>query len=206
MPGIVYILINDAMPGLVKIGMTTTSLEQRMRELDNTSVPLPFKCYYAASVEKQDFIEGRLHVAFGDFRVRANREWFRIDPFRVKAALELVALVDVTPNTEVVTEAADTDALISNAARKGAFSFSDVDIPAGAVLTFARDPQYTVTVTGERTIEFEGQPSSLSKAALVCLNRMGVGWKSVAGPLFWLYEGETLNERRERLNNVEEGV
>lgn len=106
-PSVVYIFMNDAMPGLVKIGLTTTSLEQRMRELDNTSIPLSFKCYYAASVDKPDFVEGQLHVAFGDFRVRANREWFRIDPFRVKAALELVAITDVTPNTEIVTEAAD---------------------------------------------------------------------------------------------------
>ena len=50
MTSIVYILINDAMPGLVKIGLTGTSLEQRIRELDTTSVPLPFKCYYAAEV------------------------------------------------------------------------------------------------------------------------------------------------------------
>ena len=37
--GIIYILINAAMPGYVKLGQTTTSVEQRMKELDTTSTP-----------------------------------------------------------------------------------------------------------------------------------------------------------------------
>lgn len=202
MAAIVYLLINDAMPGLVKVGMTTTSLEQRIRELDTTAVPLPFKCYYAAAVNKPDFVEGKLHVAFGDFRIRSNREWFRIDPFRVKAALELVAIADATPKDEVVTEAADTEALVTNAARQGRFSFTEAQVPHGASLTFSRDPSIQATVEDDRTIRFEGQPSSLSKAALICLRRMGLNWKTAYGALYWLYEGETLVERRQRLTET----
>lgn len=42
MSEIVYVLSNEAMPGYVKVGRTTTSLEQRVRELSrSTSVPLP---------------------------------------------------------------------------------------------------------------------------------------------------------------------
>ena len=33
MPHIVYVLTNEAMQGVVKIGRTTTSVEQRIREL-----------------------------------------------------------------------------------------------------------------------------------------------------------------------------
>jgi hypothetical protein len=50
MSEIVYILTNEAMEGIVKIGRTTTSVEQRIRELDNTSMPLPFQCFYAGEV------------------------------------------------------------------------------------------------------------------------------------------------------------
>jgi hypothetical protein len=39
MAQIIYILTNEAMDGLVKIGRTTTSVEQRIKELDNTSIP-----------------------------------------------------------------------------------------------------------------------------------------------------------------------
>ena len=50
MAEIIYVLTNEAMDGLVKIGRTTTSVEQRIRELDNTSAPLPFQCFYAGVV------------------------------------------------------------------------------------------------------------------------------------------------------------
>jgi hypothetical protein len=61
MAEIVYVLTNEAMEGLVKIGRTTTSVEQRIRELDNTSVPLPFQCFYAGEVKDSAFVESRLH-------------------------------------------------------------------------------------------------------------------------------------------------
>lgn len=44
--GIVYVLTNPAFDSYVKIGRTI-DLEQRLRQLDNTSVPLPFRCVYA---------------------------------------------------------------------------------------------------------------------------------------------------------------
>jgi len=201
MGAIVYLLINDAMPGFVKIGMTTTSLEQRMRELDTTSVPLPFKCYYAAEVERVDYVEGKLHTAFGDYRVRPNREWFRVDPFRVKAALEIAATKEVTPKTEVLNdEATDAEALETNAARSGGrFKLTEAQVPIGAILTFTRDSSVTAKVVDDNAIEFEGQTLSLGKAALIAIRRLGYQWKAIQGPMYWLYEGETLFERRDRL-------
>ena len=62
MPEIVYVLTNEAMEGMVKIGRTTTSVEQRIRELDNTSLPLPFQCFYAAEVANSAIVEGKLHL------------------------------------------------------------------------------------------------------------------------------------------------
>jgi hypothetical protein len=67
--GIVYVLVNDAMPGHVKIGKTL-NIEDRLRTLDNTSVPLPFRCFFAAEVDNFEFVERQLHDAFGDHRVR----------------------------------------------------------------------------------------------------------------------------------------
>lgn len=43
MPEIVYVLTNEAMPGLVKIGRTNNELAARIRALYSTSVPLPFE-------------------------------------------------------------------------------------------------------------------------------------------------------------------
>ena len=78
--GVVYILLNESMPGYVKIGKTTGDLIARIKQLDGTGVPLPFTCFYASKVVDCDFVEARLHDAFADQRVRANREFFRVAP------------------------------------------------------------------------------------------------------------------------------
>ena len=42
--GYVYVLSNEFMPGLLKIGMTTRSPEDRAKQIgDATGVPVPFK-------------------------------------------------------------------------------------------------------------------------------------------------------------------
>jgi len=43
--GLVYVLTNPAMLGLVKIGQTTNEIKSRMNELNTTGVPLPFELY-----------------------------------------------------------------------------------------------------------------------------------------------------------------
>ena len=51
--GIVYLLTNPVMPGLVKIGMTTQEdIDKRMKELYTTGVPVPFECKFACKVRK----------------------------------------------------------------------------------------------------------------------------------------------------------
>lgn len=79
--GVVYLLTNPVMPGLVKIGMTAQEdVDKRMKELYTTGVPVPFECAYACCVKKSDCakIEKALHAAFAPQRVNANREFFRI--------------------------------------------------------------------------------------------------------------------------------
>ena len=51
--GIVYLLTNPVMPGLVKIGMTTQEdIDKRMKELYTTGVPVPFECKLRARLRK----------------------------------------------------------------------------------------------------------------------------------------------------------
>ena len=70
--GTIYILVNEAMEGYTKIGKTTSPVEQRMKELDSTGVPLPFECFYAARVEDIDFVERKLHDAFHPSMITAS--------------------------------------------------------------------------------------------------------------------------------------
>ncbi|MFW2331826.1 MAG: GIY-YIG nuclease family protein [Nitrospinota bacterium] len=81
-----YILINEAMPGYIKVGFTEAGLIDRIKGLDNTSLPLPFECFYAAQVEDSKRVERLLHDAFADQRVRNNREFFEVDPERKESS------------------------------------------------------------------------------------------------------------------------
>lgn len=76
---IVYILTNESMPDTIKIGITD-NLERRIKELDNTSTPLPFECYYAVEVENASAIEKKIHTGLDDKRIRHNREFFNATP------------------------------------------------------------------------------------------------------------------------------
>jgi hypothetical protein len=193
---IIYILINETMPGYVKIGRTT-NLEQRIRNLDTTSVPLPFECFYACTVRDADFVEKQLHDAFMDHRVRSSREFFEISPDRAVAALKLAEIKDVTPKKDFVETEEDQQALNQARIRQAAFNFSMVDIPVGAELTFFKDENIKAKVIDNRTVQFEGELTSLSHAAQKLLK---VTWQP-RGPLYWVYEGETLDERRKRFEN-----
>ena len=77
MRGIIYLLTNEAMPGYVKIGKTSKSVDQRIRELSRSpAVPIPFECPYAAKVEDMDSVEKAFHDAFGDYRKNPKERIF----------------------------------------------------------------------------------------------------------------------------------
>ena len=94
--GVVYVIVNSAFENYVKIGKTT-NLQQRLRSLDNTNVPLPFRCLYAVEVEDENHVEHLLHQVFADHRTRTTREFFEVDAQRVIAAMKLTGGKDVTP-------------------------------------------------------------------------------------------------------------
>ncbi len=130
MANIIYILTNEAMPGYVKIGKTTTSLEQRIAELSrSTSVPFPFTCHFACTVGDCDFVEKQLHNAFGDNRANPRREFFRIDPERVVSALKIGMIEEVTIGQDIVETKEDQISLDQVRDKLAVFNFEIVKIP-----------------------------------------------------------------------------
>ena len=102
--GIVYILTNDSMPGIIKIGITESTVEERIKTLDNTSLPLPFRFYFAIESIRYKDIEKLAHNAFSDYRVRENREFFRIDPERAVSALRISGENEIKLKNEMIDE------------------------------------------------------------------------------------------------------
>ena len=190
----VYILTNQSMPGLIKIGITERKVEERMRELYSSSaVPLPFECYFALEVKDAKIVEKKIHHGFDDYRINENREFFEIDPDKAKSILSLVEGTEVTPKTDVVDSATDQQAL-DKQRNKQRFNFASVGISAGEILEFKKDKTITAKVLDDDKIEFEGNPMSLSPAALIVIHRMGYEWTKIAVPQFWCYKGKRLYE------------
>jgi len=202
---IVYILPNEAMPGIVKIGLTQ-DLDQRIRQLYTTGVPLPFTCEYAARVSDAARVERALHRAFGDKRLHDRREFFELDSFQAQVILELLAIEEVTPRTvdEDVTPE-EVKAVERRSERRKRFNFAMVSIPTGTELQFYNDEALTAVVVDRTKVRFRGEVMSLSSAAAIKLQEDGYAWaaRSCAGPTYWSYKGETLTERRLRMEEEE---
>ncbi|HJP69521.1 MAG TPA: GIY-YIG nuclease family protein [Sphingomicrobium sp.] len=76
--GFVYVLANECMPGIYKIGMTEKAPQERLEQLSSaTSIPLPFDMVFFAQVQNPLKVEQAMHRHFEDRRVNESREFFR---------------------------------------------------------------------------------------------------------------------------------
>ena len=85
--GFLYILRNEAMPGLLKIGYSVKVPTERVDELFTTGVPEPFQLAYYCLVDDAKELEFSIHRNLSTFRHRGNREFFRID---LEAAVQAI--------------------------------------------------------------------------------------------------------------------
>jgi hypothetical protein len=77
--GYVYILVNPAFSGFVKVGKTTKEPETRARELSSGSgVPAPYAVAWDAFVTDCDHVECLVHRELAHARTRKDREFFSI--------------------------------------------------------------------------------------------------------------------------------
>lgn len=106
MAGCIYILINSAMPGYLKIGMSTRTAEDRARELSQgTAVVVPFSVAFSEEVADCLAAERLIHAHLDSFRVNPGREFFHL-PLQqaIRAVLDIVEVVGrptIIPPTNV---------------------------------------------------------------------------------------------------------
>ncbi len=76
--GWIYLLSTREMPDLLKIGMTTRSVEERLREINGaTGVAFPFGVRRCWRTRDPAYTEQLVHEALAEHRLRADREFFR---------------------------------------------------------------------------------------------------------------------------------
>lgn len=194
---IVYVLKNEAMPGLIKIGKTQRSdIQERMNELHTTGVPLPFECLWAGEVSDCKRIESVLHNAFRDKRVNPKREFFSIEPDQVIPLLEEFAtnVIEITSqlgealNKDVTKE--EKDASETYKKRRPNLNFEEMGIENNSELVFIKDTEIKATVIEPQKILHNEQVYSLSG-----LTKELLGNDYYVAPCrYWTYNGKNLDD------------
>lgn len=191
--GVVYVLTNPVMPGLVKIGRTAQDdAKTRIAQLYTTGVPVPFTLEFAGKVNNEPEVESALHTAFNPYRVNPNREFFRIDPEQAIAILKLLHIEDTT--LEISQQPSEIDTISVAAAeqqkaRRPVFNFIEMGVPVGSIIKYIEN-EITVTTLDARRVQY-GENAMY----LAAVTRIIQGTDYYVSPLkMWTYNGIALNE------------
>ena len=198
--GIIYVIENEAFETqVVKIGKTT-DLVKRINQL-NTAVPLPFTCSKASRVDDMDKVEKFLHDTFYPAKKDWRGEFYEVEPWRVAQVLKLFEKEEVTdrapsPDTE---EVRSIDRTVRTKEKKSRFTFEMVGIPVGEKLQLVGSPEIECEVVDQKsTVRYDGRDYALSTLA----TQLKESKWGLQGSLHWSYEDETLQRRRERLEDA----
>ena len=98
--GFIYILTNKSFhqSNWIKIGYSE-NVERRVKELSNTSVPLPFEIYATYEIPKFEGVnpDKAIHDLIQrlnpELRISQNREFFEIEPWDAYELLRSIAII-----------------------------------------------------------------------------------------------------------------
>ena len=208
--GVIYILTNPSFPQYVKIGYAD-DLNQRLEQLNRSEcTPFAFRAYATYEVPDRlldlsthkiiDILNPTLR-AIEDLNGKTRkREFFAISPEDAYSFFEAMAkihnctdkLKKIEPTEEEQKEA-DTAEEIRKRAEN--FSFSKCNIEIGEKIEYCYDPSKVATVIDDKHVDYNGEIFTLTGLA-----KFFTGKKSVQGPLYFKYNGESLNEIRKKLD------
>lgn len=216
--GVIYILTNPSFPNYVKIGYAD-DIQKRLRQLNRSEcTPFAFRVYATYEVNTR-LTDMKLHAIIDKLNptLRAIdtvdgkkrvREFYAMSAEDAYSLFEAMAEIHGTSDKlklklpskkEASEEAVATEVQSEATERTAPFNFSIVHIPVGAVLEYCNrgneNSGKTCVVLDEKTVEFEGKQWSLSALATELTHSK---W-SVAGPRYFKYNGEWLNDIRKRL-------
>ncbi len=190
---IVYVLRNEAMPNLIKIGKTQRKdLQARMSELYSTGVPFPFECLWAGEVRDCSRIESLIHNAFRHNRVNPKREFFNIEPDQVIPLLQELAINELTLDVGKALRQGITkeEQEAPKQFHRPMLHFEEMNISSGSILSYVKDPDITTTVVSAKKVLFEETEFSLTALTRKLLDLP----YNVAPCRYWTFEGKNLQE------------
>ena len=121
--GYVYIFTNESFrDGWVKIGKTQ-DIKRRLKDLDNTSCPLPFKVYATMKTSKyneaEELVQEFIAHFNSDLRIRPNREYFKVSPEEALKIFYQVKKVIDDAEIEVFVKKLRQSSILSPASIRG---------------------------------------------------------------------------------------
>lgn len=184
--GLIYVLTNKYMPNIVKIGVTRRlDVQERMRELNGTSVPVPFECAFSCKVPLDMLfeIEKAVHLAFDDNRVSQDREFFEVTPEVVIPILKVIARLSSPADdcTGYVQEVIKDEEEKRTRAKN--MDFEALGLRVGDTLTYTRDNNITCKIASNKSVDF-GDKHGVS---LSSITKELLGYAAQPSP-FWLTE------------------
>ena len=208
-PRVIYVLSNKAYEGLglLKIGITKDgeSLEKRMGDLYNTSVPFPFRCEYAIRVDNAADRERWLHRVLRG-RAHQQREFYQLD---VEDVIEVLKGhgEDVTPapnSPDSHGKGVSRSEIQSGRRilqRRPPMRLSELGISPGATLSADRSGsnEKCVFVRGDMRddiVKFRGKETTFTKATKQLLDnpkwqpRPARHWRYKERPLVEIYDAK----------------
>lgn len=217
--GYIYIMTNPSFEEYVKIGYAK-DVKQRLDELNRSSaVPFAFRIYATYEVDSA-LSDKKLHSILDklDPELRSKeeidgkkrvREFYAMTPEDAYAILEAIAEINGYTHrlkkwkaTAAEKKDAETAQEISEAhqERMKPFAFSMCNIAVGEQVEFSyngSDKSGTIcTVVDDKHVEYNGETWSLTALAKHLLG--DVKWE-LAGPRYFKYKGEWLNDIRHLL-------
>ena len=212
--GVIYILTNPSFPEYVKIGYAD-DIDKRLQQLNRSEcIPFAFRVYATYEVSSRlsdlkihsiiDKLNPHLRSIENFNGKQRVREFYAMSPEDAYSILEaiaeihgrtdklkLVAMDEEQKQAEETAQEIDAE----HKERLAPFRFSLCNIQPGEVIEYCNNPEIRCTVVDDKQVEYQGQKYSLSALAQLL---SGSKW-SVAGPRYFKYKGEWLNDIRHRL-------
>lgn len=214
--GVIYILTNPSFPEYVKIGYAD-DIEKRLSQLNRSEcIPFAFRVYATYEVNSRlsdlkihsiiDKLNPNLRSIDNFNGQKRIREFYAMPPEDAYAILEAIAEIHgcadklklAKPSEdELVAEETAREIVEESKERAAPFRFSMCNIPMGSEIEFYcrgnDNTGKTCTVVDDRHVSYEGRVLSLSALASEL-----TGKTPVQGPSYFKYNGEWLNDIRER--------
>lgn len=199
--GVIYILTNPSFKEYVKIGYAD-DIEKRLQQLNRSEcIPFAFRVYATYEVDSRlsdlkihsiiDKLNPNLRSIDNFNGQKRVREFYAMSPEDAYSILEAIAEIHnrtdklklVEPDAEAQNDESIAEEIQTETRIRGAnFTFSEWEIPIGAVLEYYKNPDIKCTVVDDRKVEYEGEIMFLTSVAKKITGKQS----GIAGPRYFV--------------------